>query len=79
VKDQLLTIGLVIALGVGYAVGSLSHPPTIIERSTVPSNYDPARALAGDVIKAAQDQQEKCWAQVVALLAERAKVAGAAH
>lgn len=64
-KDQLLIIGLVVAFAGGYLVGNRGSVVTV---AAPPVNYDPARALAADIIKAQQDVSDRCYKQMVGLL-----------
>lgn len=74
-KDQILTIACVVALGVGVLIGHLTTvnpyalPP--VPSSPYPSNYDPARSIANDAMKSARDSEQNCWAQLTAILIEK--------
>jgi hypothetical protein len=72
-KDQILIIGIVVGLGVGYLIGALQHSETRIEvpPPPVPSNYDPARQMANDVLKSARESEQNCWSQLTAILIEK--------
>lgn len=72
VKDQVLIIGLVVALAAGFLIGRMSTPLAVTMQPAVPSNYDPTRQLAEDTLKAERDATEKCWQQVVTLLNAKA-------
>ncbi len=71
-KDQILIIGLVVSLGVGYLIGHFSAPrDMVVATQNYPQNYDPARGIANDAIKAAQESQANCWSQLTAILIEK--------
>lgn len=78
-KDQILIIGLVVSLTAGFLIGRLSTPVTVSMPQALPSNYDPARAMANDVMKAERESSERCWKQVVSLLDAQAKEKAATH
>lgn len=75
--EQLLLGLVVVAFGLGYLAGEQKSSSAVVvqpQAPSIPVNYDPVRAMASDAIKAAQDSEQRCWADIQALLTERAKV-----
>lgn len=71
-KDQALTIGCVISLGIGVLIGHLTTPAAApMGMPLVPNNYDSARSIASDAMKSARDSEQNCWAQVITLLGKK--------
>ncbi len=70
-KDQLLIVGLVVALASGFVIGYLARGEQPVQ-SLFPANYDPARPIVTDALKASQEATERCYQQMVAFLASRA-------
>jgi hypothetical protein len=72
--EQLLLGCTVLAFGLGWMVGSMKSGGAIVvqpQQQGVPNNYDSARQIANDAIKAAQDSQHECWTHMQELLVER--------
>lgn len=60
-KDQLLIIGISVAFGVGYLVGDRGNRTQLITTTNQPSNYDPARAICDDALKAERARTDTCF------------------
>lgn len=62
-RESLFIVGIFASgLIVGYLAGQHSTAPLVDPR---PSNYDPARALCNDVLKAERDRNELCWQSAI--------------
>lgn len=69
---QILVIGLVVAFAAGYLVGARgTQVVTLPAPSPVPVNYDPARALAADVIRELQASEARCYQSMITELQKR--------
>lgn len=69
---QILTVGLVVAFAAGYLVGARgTQVVTLPAPLPVPVNYDPARALASDVIRELQASEARCYQGMLAELRSR--------
>ncbi len=64
-RELLVPAALIAGLVLGYLAGSRTSAPVY------PSNYDSARAICTDALKAEHDDSNGCWKQVIALLADR--------
>jgi hypothetical protein len=67
-REQFLIIGIVVAFGVGFLVGNMAKEVA----APLPVNYDPARQVCMDALKVQKDNGDRCWAQIVAMLGQRA-------
>lgn len=56
-NTQILIIGLFIAFGIGYSVGS-GRPDVV---NPWPVNYNPQAQMQNDAIKLANEATERCW------------------
>jgi hypothetical protein len=69
---QILIVGLVVAFAAGYLVGNRGATVvTMPAPPPLPVNYDPARALASDVIRELQASEARCYQAMISELHTR--------